>query len=117
MNIIDFEKLDMLEARDLIRSRNSVYILINEKHKSRIKACCKRVDRLERLLRNRTRIKMVWYYIYMLYVSITNTLLTSSHDNLDHALNVYMISWGDIKKFRGEPVGNQHYKVTFSGHT
>ena len=117
MNTRDFEKLDMLEARDLIRSRSSVYILISEKYKSRIKACCKRVDRLERLLRKRTRMKMAWYYIYMLYVSITNTLLTLNHDKLDHALNVYMVSWGYIKRIHGEPIENQLYKVTFSGRT
>ena len=112
MDIVDFEKLNMLDAHDKIRSGQSICITINVKHKSRLNKCFKRCYVLNSFLIKRTRIKMVWYYIYGLYVSIINVCLTSNHPNLEHALNVYMISLPYVKSIQGDSIGNDLFKVT-----
>ena len=117
MDSVDYKSLGIIESRNLILSNKDIHISISEKHKSRFKACCIRGDRLERLLRNRTRIKTTWYCIYMVYVSIINTLLTINHSTLAHAVNVYMASWGNIKKINGESIGNKLFRITYIGRT
>lgn len=114
MNCADFEQIDMLEAKDLLLKEGSISIVIEEKYKSRFKSCCKRIDRLERLLRSNSTIKMAWYYIYSVYVSIINTFLTLNCNPLDHAIDVYMVSWKNIGNLHGESIGNGKFKITYN---
>jgi hypothetical protein len=109
--------IGMLEARELLLKNGSISLIVDEKHKYRVKSCSQRIDKLEKLLRNKSKINKIRYYFYSVYYSFLNTILTMNHPALDHLVNIYMIINESVSNIHGESINNGKFKVTFTKRT
>ena len=110
-------ELGIIEAKNLLLKNGSISMVFDIKHKFRFKSCCQRIDKLNKLLRRKNKLTKFMYYIYAVYTSILNTVLTTKYSALDHAVDVYMISSEYISSIHGEPIDDGKFKVTYTKNT
>ena len=114
----DFRNMDILEARDLLLEEGKISITLDKKYASRFRSCSRRIDNLERVLRERGLFKRMWYYLYAVYTSVINTVLMVNEQALDQAVHVYMVCWEHLEQIHAEPVdGEERVNIVFIKRT
>ena len=117
MDTTDFRDMDILEAKEVLLEEGKISITLDKKYASRFRSCSRRIDNLERLLRERGLFNRMWYYVYAVYTSIINTVLMLNEQALDQAVHVYMVSWEYLGQVHAEPVGGERVNIVFIKRT
>jgi len=117
MEATDFRDMDILEAKNALLKEGKISIALDNKYASRFRKCSRRIDNLERLLRERGLLKRVWYYLYAVYTSVANTALILNEQALDQAVHVYMVSWEYLGQVHAEPVSGERVNIVFIKRT
>ena len=115
METTDFRDMDILEAKSLLLKEGKISIALDKKYATRFRSCSRRIDNLEKLLRERGLFKRVWYYLYAIYTSVINTALILNEQALDQAVHVYMVSWEYLGQVHAEPIGGERINIVFRG--
>lgn len=113
----DIRDMGILEAKQLLMETGSISITLDKKHAHRFRSCTRRIDRLERLLREPGKLRKVWYYIYAAYTSIVNTMLFANSDDLNQAVHVHMVCWEQLGQIHAEPGEGESVTITFNKRT
>ena len=113
----DIRGMEILEAKQLLIEKGSVSITLDKKMARQFRACSRRIDKVERLLRGSGIFKRSFYYVYAAYTSIVNSMLIAGNEDLDQAVHLHMVCWEYLGQIHAEPEKGNNVTITFNKST